>query len=179
MHFTCVCDTAVHSPKQMDLLGLPSNVQRRIALLLEEQPDQAHTGTTVTVFPAPDHASVGTSMPKERSVNVTERSTVWKLSASADNVASQLRQNTASAVCPRAFGNLALEARHITAACSNLYCMPLHFVWTRSLSFLYPRPRAGLQSRSRTSLAASNSRCSGWRQNFASLEGLSGKPSDS
>ena len=146
--FRCVCDTAAHSPKQMDLLGLPSNVQRRIALLLEQKPDQAQAGTTVTVFPAPDHASVRTSTPKERSVKVTEHSVIWKLSASAEIVAPQLRQNTANAVCTRAFGNLALEARHTIAACSIFYCMPLHFVWTRSLSILDPRPRAGLQSRS-------------------------------
>lgn len=146
--FTCVCDTAAHSPKHMDLLGLPSNVQRRIALLLEQKPDQAQAGTTVTVFPAPDHASVGTSVPKEPNVNVTEHSSVWKLSASVENVTSQLRQNTANAVCTRAFGNLALEARHITAASSKFYCMPVHFVWTRSISYLDSRPPAGLQSRS-------------------------------
>lgn len=110
---TCVCDTAAHSGKQMDLLGLPSNVQRRIALLLEQKPDQAPAGTTVTVFPAPDHASVGTSVPNERGVRFTEPSTIWKLSVSAEKVASQLRQNTANAVYTRAFGDHALEARHI------------------------------------------------------------------
>jgi len=146
--FTCVCDTAAHSPKHMDLLGLPSNVQRRIALLLEQKPDQAQAGTTVIAVPAPDHASVGTSIPKERRAKVTEHSTIWKLSASAENIASQLRQNAANAVCTRAFGNLALEARHIIAACSTFYRLPLRFVWTCSLSFLDSRPHAGLQSRS-------------------------------
>ncbi|KAL0023769.1 hypothetical protein WJX77_003977 [Trebouxia sp. C0004] len=93
----------------MDLLDLPSNVQRRIALLLEQKPDQAPAGTTVTVFSAPDHASEGKSMPNERSVKFTEPSTIWKLSVSTENVASQLRQNTANAVYTRAFGEHAVQ----------------------------------------------------------------------
>ena len=145
--FICVCDTAAHSPKQMDLLGLPSNVQRRIALLLEQKPDQAPAGTTVAVSPPPDHASVGTSMPNERSVKVTEPSTIWKLSASAENVALQLRQNTANAVCTRAFGDLAVKARHVLQLVQlSLRASP--FFGTLSLLFVEPRLHAELQSRS-------------------------------
>ncbi|KAL0031913.1 hypothetical protein WJX79_004937 [Trebouxia sp. C0005] len=93
----------------MNLLGLPSNVQRRIALLLEPKPDQAPAGTTITGFSAPDHASVGTSVPNDRGTNITEPSTNWKLSVSSENVASQLRQTTAKAVYTRTFGDHALQ----------------------------------------------------------------------
>lgn len=141
-------NTAAHSPKQMNLLGLPSNVQRRIALLLEPKPDQAPAGTTITGFSAPDHASVGTSVPNDRGTNITEPSTNWKLSVSSENVASQLRQTTAKAVYTRTFGDHALQACTQIAACASCHFMPVHFVLNSNLSLLNPRPHAGLQSRS-------------------------------
>lgn len=119
----------------MDLLGLPSNVQRRIALLLEQKPDQAPAGTTISGSSVPDHASVGTSVPNDQGAKFAEPSTSWKLSLSSENVASQLRQTTANAVYTRAFGDHALQARHISqlvqsvVACLSSFCehATLHF----------------------------------------------------
>ena len=108
----CVLDSAAGLATPMDLLGLPINVQRRIALLLHE-PESVSTGpseTDATAPVAPDRGSDGQAAFNRGNSGCTSPADSWKLSIPADEVAAQLRQTQAGAVYTNAFGDHRLQA---------------------------------------------------------------------
>lgn len=96
----------------MDLLGLPVNVQRRIALLLHE-PNSVSTGLAkneATAPVAPDRDSDGQAALNRANSSRRSLAGSWKVSIPADEVAAQLRQTQAGAVYTNAFGDHKLQA---------------------------------------------------------------------
>lgn len=109
---SCVVESAAGLATPMDLLGLPINVQRRIALLLHE-PNSVSTGLSeidATAPVAPGRGSDGQVAFNRANSGRTSPAESWKLSIPADEVAAQLRQTQGGAVYTNAFGDHRLQA---------------------------------------------------------------------
>lgn len=100
--------------QRMDLLGLPSNVQRRIALLLEETKGVPATARSVSPADSEssDHVSADTSGASASPLKHRSITTPWQLVVSANDILAELRQSATCAVFTNAFGDHKLQARH-------------------------------------------------------------------
>ncbi len=98
----------------MDLLGLPTNVQRRIALLVEQRIDQAtdrSSGVAASQSQTSDHGCVGAAVSTRAAAVTACPVEPWKLPVTAENVAAVLQRAAAGAIYSNVFGHRKLQVR--------------------------------------------------------------------